>query len=224
MPQKLRKKRKSTLTRTRILNETRRLEKSEKLNPQDNTESPAQVLCNFDWTDSSLEPDAKRAVETLAVKFQDKFARHRLNISFNTEFNVKLTPLEGRIAYRQSLQAPNKLKNGLLVQQAVLHKHSIATNLTPNKYASPIVSQRKPNGKLRKLFDLQILNKHIADDYVNDNRPVRTISNSAQHMVEKNFFCKLDCSQTFNCLQMVDQQSVDVLAFNFPSKIFAYRR
>ena len=43
-------------------------------------------------------------------------------------------------------------------------------------------------------------------------------------MAGKNLFCKLDCSQAYHCLQMVDQQSIELLAFNFASRTFAYRR
>ena len=35
---------------------------------------------------------------------------------------------------------------------------------------------------------------------------------------------KLDCSQAYHCLQMADQQSIELLAFNFASRTFAYRR
>ena len=40
----------------------------------------------------------------------------------------------------------------------------------------------------------------------------------------KKLFCKLDCSQAYHCLQMADQRSVELLAFNFVSRTFAYRR
>ena len=43
-------------------------------------------------------------------------------------------------------------------------------------------------------------------------------------MAGKNLLCKLDCSQAYHCLQMADQQSIELLAFNFPSKTFANRR
>ena len=47
------------------------------------------------------------------------------------------------------------------------------------------------------------------------------LSDAAQHMAGKKLFCKLDCS---HCLQMADYQSVQMLAFNFASRTFAYRR
>ena len=43
-------------------------------------------------------------------------------------------------------------------------------------------------------------------------------------MAGKNLFCKLDCSQDYHCLQMADQQSIELLASNFASRTFPYRR
>ena len=34
---------------------------------------------------------------------------------------------------------------------------------------------------------------------------------------------KLDCSQAYHCLQMADQRSIEMLAFNFASWTFAYK-
>ena len=47
---------------------------------------------------------------------------------------------------------------------------------------------------------------------------------AAQHLAGKLVFCKLDCSQAYHCLQMADQRSVEMLAFNFASRTFAYKR
>ena len=69
-----------TPIQTRILNELRELEQLEKLNPLENTKSRSQFLSNFDWTDSTLQPDAKQAVEDLLVEFHEIFARHRFDI------------------------------------------------------------------------------------------------------------------------------------------------
>ena len=105
-----------------------------------------------------------------------------------------------------------------------MHKYVIITVLPFSKYASPIFAQRKPNGKLRLLVDLRRINTLIADDYTNNNHPVSTLSDAAQHLAEKSLFCKLDCSQVYHCLQMADQRSVEMLAFNFASRTFAYKR
>ena len=110
------------------------------------------------------------------------------------------------------------------MELALLRKYGIITTLRFSKYASPTFAQRKPNGKLRLLVDLRKINTLIAADYINNNHPVSTLTDAAKHMAGKNLFCKLDCSQAYHCLQMADQQSIELLAFNFASRTFAYRR
>ena len=158
------------------------------------------------------------------MKFLDIFARHRFDIGINTEFKVQLPPLDNRPAYSQSLPAPINLKDDILVERALLHKYGIITTIPFSKYASPIFAQKKPNEKLRLLVDLRKINTLIANDYINNNHPVSTLTVATRHMAGKNLFCKLDCSQAYQCLQMADQQSIEFLAFNFASGTFAYRR
>ena len=213
-----------TPIQTRILNELRELEQLEQLNPLENTNSRNQFLRNFDWTDSTLQPEAKQAVENLLVEFHGIFARHRFDIGINAEFKVQLTPLDNRPAYSQSLPAPINLKDDILVDLALLHKYGVITTLPFSKCASPMIAQRKPNRKLRLLVDLRKINTLIADDYINNNHPLSTLTDAAQHMAGNNLFCKLDCSQAYHCLQMADQQSIELLAFNSASRTFAYRR
>ena len=57
-----------------------------------------------------------------------------------------------------------------------------------------------------------------------DDKAVSTLSDAAQHLAGNSLFCKLDCSQAYHCLQMVDQRSVEMSAFNFASRTFAYKR
>ena len=147
-----------------------------------------------------------------------------MDIGLNTEFKVKLTPKNDKAAYSQSLPMPIHLKEDLIVELGPMHKYGIITVLPFSKYASPIFAQRKPNGKLRLLVDLRKINSLIADDYTNNNHPVSTLSDAAQHLTGKSLFCKLDCSQAYHCLQMADQRSVEMLAFNFASRTFAYKR
>ena len=165
-----------------------------------------------------------RQIETLLVEFHDIFARHRFDIGVNEEFTVKLTPKDESPAYSQSLPTPVHLKEDILVELALLHKYGIITTLPFSKYASPIFAQKKPNGKLRLLVDLRKINNLISDDYVNNNHPVSTLADAAEHMPGKKLFCKLDCSQAYHCLPMADQKSIEMLAFNFASRTFADRR
>ena len=113
---------------------------------------------------------------------------------------------------------PIHLKEDLIIELALMHKYGIITVLPFSKYASPIFAQRKPNGKLRLLVDLSEINTLKEDDYTNNNHPVSSLSDAAQHLAGKSLFCKLDCSQANHCLQMADQRSVEMLAFNFASR------
>ena len=213
-----------TPIQTRILTELRELQRREKLNPKDDSESRTEFLKIFDWTGTLLIELEKQAVEDILVEYHDIFARHRMDIGMNTEFKLKLTPKDDKAVYSQSLPMPIHLKEVLIVELALMHKYGIITVLPFSKYASPIFAQRKPNGKLRLLVDLRKINTLIADDYTNNNHPVSTLSDAAQHLAGKSLFCKLDCSQAYHCLQMADQRSVEMLAFNFASRTFAYRR
>ena len=142
----------------------------------------------------------------------------------NNQFKVSLTSKNDKPVYTQSLPVPINLKDDLTVELALMHKYGIITILPFSKYASPIFAQRKPNGKLRLLVDLRKINALISDDYINNNHPISTLSDAAQHLAGKQLFCKLDCSQAYHCLQMADQRSVELLAFNFASRTFASRR
>ena len=213
-----------TPIQTRILKELRELERKEKLNPKDDIESRMDFLNRFDWTDTQFAEIGKRAVEDILVDYHEIFARHRMDIGKNTEFKAKLTTKDDEVVYSQSLPMPIHLKEDLIVELALMNKYGIITVLPFSKYASPIFAQRKPTGKLRLLMDLTKKEKLIAYDYTNNNHPVSTLSDAAQHLAGKSLFCKLDCSQVYHCLQMADQLPVEMLAFSFAGRTFAYKR
>ena len=208
----------------RIYQELLELQELEKLNTNDNDTSRKTFLSNFDWSETTLGPDERQEIEEILIEFHDIFARHRFDIGINREFKVKLTPNDDRPAYSQSLPTPINLKDDITVELALLHKYGIITTLPFSKYASPIFAQRKPNGRFRLLVDLRKINNLITEDYTNNNHPISTLSDAAQHMAGKKLFCKLDCSQAYHCLHMANYQSIQMLAFNFASRTFAYRR
>ena len=175
------------------------------------------------WNDSKLDTDARKAIQEMHVEFHNIFFRHRLHIGTIKDFKVKLTPIDENPAYSQSLPTPINLKGDIPVELSLLHKNGNITSLPFNKYASPLCPQRKPNGKLRHLADLRNNINLTSDDYINNNHPLSTLTDAAQKMAGS-FFCKLDCSQVYNCLQMADQRSVELLEFNFVSRTLAYRR
>ena len=213
-----------TPIQTRILKELNELKDKEKLSPQESTETREKFLKRFDWTNTLLTEMEKQAIEDILADYHNIFARHRMDIGMNTEIKVKLTPKDDKAVCSQNLPMPIHLKEDLIVELALLHKYGSITVLPLSKYASPIFAQRKPNGKLRLLVDLRKINSRIADDYTNNNHPVSTLSDAAQHLAGKSLFCKLDCSQAYHCLQMADQRLVEMLAFNLARRTFAYKR
>ena len=209
---------------TRNLKELTELKHKETLNPQDSTESRNKFLKRFDWNDTLLTETEKQAIEDILVNYLDIFARPRTFIGTNTEINVKLTPKDDKAVYIQSPPKPILLKENLIVELALTHKYGTITFLLFSKYASPTFEQRKPEGNLRLPVDLLKINCLISDENTNNNHPVITPSDAAQHLVGKSLFCKLDCSQACHCFQMADQLSVEMLALNFASRTFANKR
>ena len=137
---------------------------------------------------------------------------------------MKLTPKDDKAVYNQSLPMPIHLKEDLIVELTPKQKNRTITVLPFSKYASSIFAQRKPNGKLRLLVDIRKIISLIVDDYTNNNHSDSTLSDATQHLAAKSLFCELDCSQAHHCLQMAAQRSVEMLAFNFASRTFAYKR
>ena len=142
----------------------------------------------------------------------------------NMEIEVKLSPKDDKAVHSQSLLIPIHLKEDLNVELALMHENEKITVLSSSKYASPTFAQRTPNGKLRLHLDLRKINSLIADDNTNNNHPVNTLSNAAKHLTGKSSFCKLNYPQAYHCLQMVEQRSVEMLAFTFASRTSAYKR
>ena len=178
----------------------------------------------FQWEGLQIEGNDRKQLEQTIVGYNDIFARHRFDIGINNKFKVKLTPKDERRIYTQSLPVPRNLKEDLKVELALMHRYGIITTPPFSKYESSIFAQRKPNGNLRLLVDLRKIIALIPDDYINNNHPVSTLSDAAQHLTVKKLFCKLDCSQAYHCLQMADQRSIEMLGFNFASRTFANKR
>ena len=137
---------------------------------------------------------------------------------------MNLTPKDGKIVCEQSLPRPIRPKEHLIVELALMHKYEIITVLSVSKHACPIFTQKKPNGKLRLLVGLRKINNLIADDYSSYKHPLNTLSDAAQHLEEKSIFWKVEWSQAYQCLQVADQRSVEMLAYNFCNGTLAYTR
>ena len=172
----------------RILKEIRELIKKEELAPTKDQESRKKFLDMLQRERSQIEGDDRKQLEETIVEYNDFFARHRRDIGINNSFKVKLTPKDERPIYTQSLSVPINLKGDLTVELALIHRYGIITTLPFLEYASPIFAQRKPNGKLRLLVDLWKTNALISDDYINNNHPVSTLSDAAQHLAGNKLF------------------------------------
>ena len=150
------------------------------------------------------------------------FAKHRFDIGYNTELKIKLTPEHPLPLYVQGPPAPIHLRDEIQVKLALLQNFNIVTTLSHSKYSSPIFVHRKSSGKLRIYLDLRRVNHLLHHDYVNGNFPNSNMTDATNHFAGKNSFCKLDCSEAYHCVQMADALSVQLLAFNFASRSFAY--
>ena len=128
----------------RILTELRQLQRREKLNPQDDSESRMEFLKRFDWTDTLLTETEKQAVEDILVEYHDIFARHRMDIGMNTEFKVKLTQKDYKAVYSQRLPMPIHLKEDLIVELALMHKYGIITVLPLSNTQVPYLRRGNP--------------------------------------------------------------------------------
>ena len=139
----------------------------------------------FKRTDSLISGKDRNSLENTIVEFHHIFARHRLDLEINTQFKVNLTPKDDKPVYTQCLPVPINLKEDLTVELALMHRYGIITTLPFS--SMPIFAQRKPNIKLRLLVDLRKINALIADDHINNNNhPVSTLSDAAQHLAGKN--------------------------------------
>ena len=78
--------------------------------------------------------------------------------------------------------------------------------------------QRKPNRKLRLQVNIRKINALISDDYINNDHHLST--NSGAELLPGKI-CIIDCSED---LKVADQRSIELSAFNFANRAFAYRR
>ena len=196
----------------------------EKIDPTRNTDMRRQFLQKFNWEGSLFTDDQRKQIEDLLVTHHRIFARHRFDIGGNDEFKVSLTPEHDDPVYKRSPPTSLHIKEDLKVELALLQYYGILKTLPYSKYSSPIFAQRKPNGKMRILVDLRRINYLIRHDYDQNNFPVASIEEANNHMANKFFFSKFDCSQAYHAVKMADERSIQLMSFNFESRTFAYQR
>ena len=196
----------------------------EKLDPTKSPEMRKEFLDMFEWEGTQFNAEQREHINELLVKYHGIFARHRFDIGENNEFKVKLTPTHDDLVYKKSPPTPVHIKEDLKVELALLQYYGILRTLPYSKYSSPIFAQRKPNGKMRILVNLRRINHILRHDYDENNFPIPSMDEANHHMANKYFFSKLACSQAYHVVQMADERSVQLLAFNFESRTFAYQR
>ena len=146
-----------------------------------------------------LTQEQRSKVEDLLVKFSDIFAKHRFDVGYNSDLKIKLKPEP--------------------THDLCTHK----AHQSHSKYSSPLFAHRKSSGNLRMLIDRRRINHSLKNDYINSNFPISNMNDASNHFAGKSLFTKLDCSQAYQCVQMADDLSVQLLAFNFGSRTYAYK-
>ena len=162
-------------------------------------------------------------MEHLLIEFSDILAKHRFDVGYNSNLKIKLSPEHQRPLYTQGPPTTNHLRKELTVELALMHYFGLITTLSHSKYSSPLFAHRKPSGKLRMLIDHRRINHSIKTDYNNSNFPISNMTDASNHFAGKSLFTKLDCFQAYHCVQMADDLSVQLLAFNFGSRTYAYK-
>ena len=195
----------------------------EKLEPKTNYQDRLTFIKNFKWENSASTEDQRSKVEDLLVDFSDIFAKHRFDVGYNSDLKIKLKPEHTRPLYTQGPPTPIHLRHELTVELVLMHYYGLITTLSHSKYSSPLFAHRKPSGKLRMMIDLRRINRSLKNDYINSNFPISNMTDASNHFAGKSLFTKLDCSQAYHCVQMANDLSVQLLAFNFGSRTYAYK-
>ena len=205
-----------------IYDQISQFQRLEKMNPKVNPDDRNAFLKKFTWDSCVLTADQKQKLEEFLIEHHNVFAKHRFDVCYNTKLKIKLTPSNPLPVYVQGPPAPIHLRDEILIELALLQFYKIITTLSHSKYSSPIFAHRKPSGQLRLLIDLRRVNHLWRHDYWNSNFPISNMTDATNHFAGKQLLCKLDCSQAYHCVQMADDLSVQLLAFNFGSRTFAY--
>ena len=104
----------------KIFDNISELQQRDSLNPQSNEKDKEIFLKQFDWSKSSLNAGQIAEMKALLIEYYDIFAKHRFDVGYNTELEVKLTPAHGLPVYVQSPPTPIHLRDEILVEIALM--------------------------------------------------------------------------------------------------------
>ena len=178
-----------------IFEQLLKLQEMGKLDPKGNHQDKITFLSKFPWDKLDLIYEQKAVVGELLVKFSDIFAKHRLDVGYNTDLKMELTPDRSKPIYEQGPPTPIHLRNELQVELALMQYYGLITTLSQSRYSSPLFAQRKNSGILRLLIDLRKVNHLLKNDYGNKNFPISSMSNA------KNYFAGKNCLQNLIVLK-----------------------
>ena len=111
-----------------------------------------------------------------------------------------------------------------MVELALMQYYDIIITLHFSRYSSPVFATKKFPGKLRIFIDLRRINHLLRHDYNNNSYPMPTMADATAHLAGKTIFAKMDCSQAYFSMQMANNLSLQLLAFNFEDRTFAFKR
>ena len=210
--------------RRRIYDNLTEFQQRDTLDPPQNSGNREIFLQQFHWSRSALTAEQIQEMQKLLVENKDNFAKHRINVGYNTELKVKLTPEHDLPVYIQSPPKLIHLRNKILFWLALMQYYGIVTRLPHSNYSSLIFVQRKSSGKMRILIDPRRVNHFLRNDYSNKIFPITDMTDAVYHFAGKTLLTKIDCSQACHCVQMADSLSVQLLSFNFASRTYANTR
>ena len=124
--------------------------------------------------------------------------------------------------YVQGPPAPIHLRDKILIELALLQIFNIITTRSRTTYKNPMFVHRKSSGKLIIFVDLRRVNHLLRRDYLDSNSPISNMTDATNHFAGKILFCKIDCLQAYYYVLVADDLSVQLLAYNFASRTFAY--
>ena len=126
-----------------------------------------------------------------------------------------------KVVYSQNPQASINLMANVFVQTALLCDNNSTAIF---KLRQPYFCPKEVHGKIRLPVYLRRINNDFADHYAKNIETVSTLSDAAQHREAQTLFSKPDCSHACHCWQKVDQWSLEIFAFKFASRTFAYKK
>ena len=109
-----------------------KLQELDYINPQLDNKYCDQFLQKFSCKESALNHKEKQQVEKILLGFSENFAKHRLDVWYNLEIKIKLTPEHDQPIYTQNPPIQIDIREELQVELALL-QHFFITSLNNSR-------------------------------------------------------------------------------------------